>query len=134
MMRFGLAGLQAGRGCEPDGLAEVARLAESLGFESLWAAEHVIIPERVTSRYPFNAEGKLHNDPTAVGARRSTSGYCARCGSQDRVISAARPSRSRTSTAHPRPSTGRSRLWCRAHPTPQPGERDGSGTDTSRWR
>jgi alkanesulfonate monooxygenase SsuD/methylene tetrahydromethanopterin reductase-like flavin-dependent oxidoreductase (luciferase family) len=24
----------------------------------------VIIPERVTSRYPFNAEGKLHNDPT----------------------------------------------------------------------
>jgi len=63
-MRFGLAGLQAGRGCEPDGLEEVARLAESLGFESLWAAEHVIIPERVTSRYPFNAEGKLHNDPT----------------------------------------------------------------------
>ena len=58
-MRFGLAGLQAGRGCEPDGLAEVARMAESLGFESLWAAEHVIIPERVTSRYPFNAESKL---------------------------------------------------------------------------
>ena len=63
-MRFGLAGLQAGRGCEPDGLAEVARLAESLGFESLWAAEHVIIPDRITSRYPFNAEGKLHNNPT----------------------------------------------------------------------
>jgi probable F420-dependent oxidoreductase len=62
-MRFGLAGLQAGRGSERDGLAEVARLAESLGFESLWAAEHVVIPELVTSRYPFNAHGKLVNDP-----------------------------------------------------------------------
>lgn len=64
-MRFGLAGLQAGRGSEAAGLAEIARLAESLGFESLWAAEHVVIPEHVESRYPFNAEGKLHNDPTA---------------------------------------------------------------------
>jgi probable F420-dependent oxidoreductase len=63
-MRFGLAGLQAGRGCEPEGLAEIARLADSLGFESLWSPEHVVIPERVKSRYPFNAEGKLHNDPT----------------------------------------------------------------------
>jgi probable F420-dependent oxidoreductase len=65
VIRFGLAGLQAGRGCEPDGLAEIARLAEDLGFESLWSPEHIVIPERVTSRYPFNAEGKLHNDPTA---------------------------------------------------------------------
>ena len=64
-MRFGLAGLQAGRGSEAEGLAEVARLAESSGFESLWASEHVVVPERVTSRYPFNAEGKLHNNPAA---------------------------------------------------------------------
>jgi probable F420-dependent oxidoreductase len=64
-MRFGLAGLQAGRGSEPEVLAEIARLAESLGFESLWAAEHVVIPEHVESWYPFNAEGRLHNDPTA---------------------------------------------------------------------
>jgi probable F420-dependent oxidoreductase len=63
VMRFGLAGLQAGRGSEQDGITEVARLAERLGFESLWAAEHVVIPERVTSRYPFNAQGKLVNDP-----------------------------------------------------------------------
>ena len=66
VMRFGLAGLQAGRGGEAEGLAEVARLAESLGFESLWASEHIVVPERVTSRYPFNAEGRLHNDPTAA--------------------------------------------------------------------
>jgi hypothetical protein len=26
-------------------------------------------------------------------------------------------------------STGKFRSWSRAHPTPQPGERDGSGTD-----
>ena len=63
-MHFGLAGLQAGRGCEPEGLAEVVRLSEDLGFESLWPPEHVVVPERVESRYPFNAEGKLRNNPT----------------------------------------------------------------------
>jgi probable F420-dependent oxidoreductase len=64
MMRFGLAGLQVGWGCEPEGLAGIVRLAENLGFESLWPPEHVVVPERVQSRYPFNAEGKLRNDPT----------------------------------------------------------------------
>jgi probable F420-dependent oxidoreductase len=64
VMRFGLAGLQAGPGSEQRGPSGVAQLAESLGFESLWAAEHVVIPEQVTSRYPFNAQGKLVNDPT----------------------------------------------------------------------
>jgi probable F420-dependent oxidoreductase len=63
-MRFGIAGLQVGTGCEPQGLAHVARLAEDVGFESLWPPEHVVIPERVNSRYPFNAEGKLRNNPT----------------------------------------------------------------------
>jgi probable F420-dependent oxidoreductase len=65
-MRFGLAGLQAGQGGRADGLADVARLAEDLGFESLWAAEHVVIPQHVESRYPFNASGKLSNIPTAT--------------------------------------------------------------------
>lgn len=63
-MRFGIAGLQVGQGCEPEGLTRIVRLAENLGFESLWPPEHVVVPERVTSRYPFNAEGKLRNDPT----------------------------------------------------------------------
>jgi probable F420-dependent oxidoreductase len=65
-VKYGLMGLQRGRGCEPEGLLEVARLAESLGFESLWAPEHIVIPEEIDSRYPFNAEGKLRNDPTVV--------------------------------------------------------------------
>jgi probable F420-dependent oxidoreductase len=63
-MRFGIAGLQVGAGCEPDGLARVARLAEDAGFESLWPPEHVVVPAHVTSRYPFNAEGRLRNNPT----------------------------------------------------------------------
>jgi probable F420-dependent oxidoreductase len=62
-MHFGITGLQRGPGGEPEGLAPVVRLAESLGFESLWPPEHVVIPERVESRYPYNAEGRLRNDP-----------------------------------------------------------------------
>lgn len=43
----------------PGALVEFARLAESLGYESLWTFEHVIIPEHYESVYPYNPKGKL---------------------------------------------------------------------------
>jgi probable F420-dependent oxidoreductase len=63
-VHFGLMGAQRGRGCEQGGIAEVARLAEDLGFESLWTPEHIVLPGHVESRYPFNAEGRLHSEPS----------------------------------------------------------------------
>lgn len=35
------------------------RLAEELGFESLWPVEHVVIPARYQSRYPYSKSGRM---------------------------------------------------------------------------
>lgn len=43
--------------CEPEQCAEVARHAESLGFEGVTLAEHQFFPERLDSRFPFSADG-----------------------------------------------------------------------------
>jgi probable F420-dependent oxidoreductase len=38
-------------------VAAMARVAEELGFESLWCAEHPIMPVHTTSRFPGSADG-----------------------------------------------------------------------------
>lgn len=43
--------------CEPEQCAEVARHAESLGFEGVTLAEHQFFPERLESRFPFSPDG-----------------------------------------------------------------------------
>jgi len=35
------------------------RLAEELGFESLWPVEHVVMPARYESRYPYAKSGRM---------------------------------------------------------------------------
>jgi probable F420-dependent oxidoreductase len=44
-MRLGLFSVNMGSCSEPAGLAAAARAAESAGFESVWAGEHVILPD-----------------------------------------------------------------------------------------
>lgn len=44
-MKLGLFNVNMGRQANPDGLAAAARAAEEAGFESLWAGEHVILPD-----------------------------------------------------------------------------------------
>src|SRR5262245_14297825 len=41
----------------------VAQLAESVGFESVWTFEHVIVPLDYQSKYPYNASGKMGAAP-----------------------------------------------------------------------
>jgi probable F420-dependent oxidoreductase len=38
-------------------MANVARRAEELGFESVWIPEHLVLPARITSRYPYSDDG-----------------------------------------------------------------------------
>lgn len=38
-------------------LVPIARLAEELGFESVWVAEHLVFPTAIASRYPYSATG-----------------------------------------------------------------------------
>jgi probable F420-dependent oxidoreductase len=38
-------------------MAEVARRAEALGFESVWVPEHLVFPTVIASRYPYSSDG-----------------------------------------------------------------------------
>ncbi|HTK16205.1 MAG TPA: LLM class F420-dependent oxidoreductase [Acidimicrobiia bacterium] len=44
-MKLGLFGVNMGPASGADVLAETARTAEAVGFESLWAGEHVVLPD-----------------------------------------------------------------------------------------
>jgi len=44
-MKFGLFGINTGLCSEPDNAVRVARAAEAAGFESVWTAEHVVLPD-----------------------------------------------------------------------------------------
>ena len=76
----------------------LAQLAESLGFESVWTFEHVMVPVEYESRYPYSKDGKMgigaegvFLDPlialTAVAARTRT----LRLGTGVNILSQANP-------------------------------------------
>jgi probable F420-dependent oxidoreductase len=39
-------------------MTEVAQRAEALGFESVWIPEHLVFPVRLTTPYPYSADGE----------------------------------------------------------------------------
>jgi probable F420-dependent oxidoreductase len=43
-MQLGIFGVNAGVTYRPDETAHIARLAEELGYDSIWAGEHVVVP------------------------------------------------------------------------------------------
>jgi probable F420-dependent oxidoreductase len=47
-----------------DTLLGFARRLETLGFDSLWASDHVVIPYAIRSRYPYRAAGEFPLSPT----------------------------------------------------------------------
>jgi probable F420-dependent oxidoreductase len=49
----------AGPFSEPETAVGLARLAEELGFESLWTVEHVVVPTAYQSAYPYSPTGKM---------------------------------------------------------------------------
>jgi probable F420-dependent oxidoreductase len=46
-----------------EGLLLAARRIESLGYDSLWVSDHVVIPWTIRSRYPYNASGDFPLSP-----------------------------------------------------------------------
>ena len=48
---------------DPDKMIEVAQHAESLGVESVWTFEHVIVPMDYASKYPYASSGKMPATP-----------------------------------------------------------------------
>jgi probable F420-dependent oxidoreductase len=58
-MRIGLHALGIGTGARRDVIDAVAQAAESLGFATLWAGEHVVMIDEPESRYPYSDDGRI---------------------------------------------------------------------------
>ncbi len=58
-VRIGLHALGIGSGADPSVIGAVARAADSAGFSTLWAGEHVVMVDRPDSPYPYTPDGKI---------------------------------------------------------------------------
>lgn len=50
----------------PEYIAAAGRIAEQMGFHSLWVPEHVLFFPDYDSRYPYSDDGKLKGDPRSL--------------------------------------------------------------------
>lgn len=66
-MKIGLYGINVGPCAEPDVLAEAARRAEAAGLDSLWTAEHVVLPDPQVPPSPSPPHMKLLDPAVALG-------------------------------------------------------------------
>ena len=57
-MKIGLIGFNINTAAGSD-VVEIGQLAESIGVESLWTFEHVMIPLEYQSKYPYTADGRM---------------------------------------------------------------------------
>jgi probable F420-dependent oxidoreductase len=58
-VRLGLHALGIGSGARRPVIDAVAVAADTLGFATLWAGEHVVMVDRSESRYPYSADGQI---------------------------------------------------------------------------
>lgn len=58
-MRVGLHALGIGTGSQRPVVDAVAKAAESHGFATLWAGEHVVMVDDPASRYPYSDDGRI---------------------------------------------------------------------------
>ena len=58
-IKFGIAFANIGPNIEPERACELARSAEASGFESIWTADHIVVPAGYRSTYPYDPSGRL---------------------------------------------------------------------------
>lgn len=61
-MKFGLA-FASSVGTDPVSALEISKMAEAVGFESVWGGEHVVMPSTIGSDYPYTSDGKIPATP-----------------------------------------------------------------------
>src|SRR5258708_26955004 len=59
LLKFGIFAINAWAYTTPEILGRVAEGAEAAGFESLWAPEHVVLPDPRTPSSPLEPEDRL---------------------------------------------------------------------------
>lgn len=57
-MEIGIRIPGAGAKVSPENLITAARWAEELGYHSVWVSDHVVLPEKVDSFYPYDPQGR----------------------------------------------------------------------------
>lgn len=70
-MKFGLMSANLMGNVEGPAAADLAMAAEAVGFHSIWAIEHTVVPKNYDSEYPYDEGGRLfkgssqldHSDP-----------------------------------------------------------------------
>lgn len=54
---FGCSLPSRGPMASPEALRTLAQRAEDLGFDSVWVSDHIVVPRRIESFYPYSADG-----------------------------------------------------------------------------
>lgn len=65
-MKIGLFHINTNALAEPDAMARAAAAAEAAGFESLWTAEHVVLPDPQVPPSPMPPDGRLLDPAVAL--------------------------------------------------------------------
>ena len=65
-MNFGVAFANVGPFVGADEAVGLAQAAEAAGFESVWTADHVVVPGGYESKYPYDPSGKLPSGDATV--------------------------------------------------------------------
>ena len=58
-MKFGFNVPVRGPGADPVGMTEIARRAESLGYDYIAVTDHISVPRNINSRYPYTENGMV---------------------------------------------------------------------------
>lgn len=58
-MKVGIRIPGAGPWAGPEAIAEISQFAEKAGFDSLWMTDHVALPTKVDTPYPYTSDGKF---------------------------------------------------------------------------
>src|SRR5687767_14065434 len=66
VMRLGLFGINAGVCTRPDEIVSAAQGAEAAGFDSVWTAEHVILPDPQAPPSPMAPQDPILDLLTAL--------------------------------------------------------------------
>lgn len=62
-MQFGWSLICRGSLATEENLVRLAEKADRLGYDSIWVTDHIVIPTRIRSSYPYSADGRV--DPKA---------------------------------------------------------------------
>lgn len=66
-MKVGIMPLFGGDTADPEYVARIARGLEERGYHSVWAVDHILIPQVIKSSYPYQEDGAFPVDPKLLG-------------------------------------------------------------------